>query len=68
MAAELINGSMRIYHKGAEVAFHRIAQKPITSEKEHPFVPKGKGHRPPLDHGWRPPWFKRSREEGTDVP
>jgi transposase len=59
---ELIDGRMRIRHKGVRVAFHEIAQRPATPEKERPFVPKGKGHRPPLDHAWRPPWFKKSRK------
>jgi transposase len=59
---ELIDGRMRIRHGGVTVAFHEIAQRPATPEKERPFVPKGKGHRPPLDHAWRPPWFKKSRK------
>jgi transposase len=64
---ELIDGGMRIRHKGVQVAFHEIVQRPATPEKERPFVAKGKGHRPPIDHGWRPPWFRRSRKEATDV-
>jgi transposase len=59
MVEELIDGSMRIRHKGVLAAFHEITQRPAKPEKERPFLPKGKGHRPPLDHGWRPPWFKR---------
>jgi transposase len=59
---ELIDGRMRIRHGGVTVAFHEIVQRPIPPEKERPFVPKGKGHRPPLDHAWRPPWFKKSRK------
>jgi len=68
---ELIDGSMRIRHKGVQVAFHEIVARPITPEKERPFVSRGKGHRPPIDHAWRPPWFKTSKEEerraATDV-
>jgi transposase len=59
---ELIDGSMKIRYKGSPVAFHKIPQRPARPEKERPFVPKGKGHRPPLDHGWRPPWFKKARK------
>jgi len=59
----LINGSMRIRHKGVEVAFHEIPQRKAAPEKERPFVPKGKGHRPALDNPWRPPWFRKSRKE-----
>jgi transposase len=59
---ELIDGHLRIRHKGTVIAFHTITQRPATPEKEHPFVPKGKGHRPPLNHGWRPPWFKKTKE------
>ena len=62
MVEELIDGRMRIRHGGVTVAFHEIVQRPIPPEKERPFVPKGKGHRPPLDHAWRPPWFKKSRK------
>jgi len=68
---ELIDGSMRIRHKGVPLSFHEIVQRPATPEKERPFVAKGKGHRPPIDHAWRPPWFKTSKEEerraATDV-
>ena len=46
---ELIDGSMRIRHKGVQVAFHEIVQRPAKPEKERPYLPKGKGHRPPLD-------------------
>jgi transposase len=60
---ELIDGSMRIRHKGDQVTFHEIAARPVTPEKERPFVAKGKGHRPPIDHAWRTPWFKKSRRE-----
>ena len=60
---ELIDGSMRIRHKGLRIAFHKITQRPAKPEKERPFIPRGKGHRPPLGHAWRPPWFKRSGKE-----
>ena len=60
---ELIDGTMRIRHKGVQVAFHEIVERPAKPEKERPFIPKGKGHRPPINHAWRPPWFKRSRKE-----
>ncbi len=60
---ELIDGSMRIRHKGHLVAFHEIDQRPAKPEKERPFVPKGKGHRPAPDSPWRPPWFRRARKE-----
>ena len=60
---ELIDGSMRIRHKGVQAAFHEITQRPVKPEKERPFLPKGKGHRPPIDHAWRPPWFKKPRKE-----
>ena len=65
---ELIDGTMRIRHKGVQVAFHEITERPAIPGKERPFVPKGKGHRPPIDHAWRPPWFKRSRKEAGDAP
>jgi transposase len=68
MVEELIDGSMRIRHKGVQVAFHEIVQRPVKPEKERPFIAKGKGHRPPLNHPWRPPWFRKSRKEGRDVP
>jgi len=68
MVEELIDGSMRIRHKGAQVAFHEIAQRPPKPQKERPYLPKSKGHRPPLNHPWRPPWFKKARKEGTDAP
>ena len=64
---ELIDGSMRICHKGLAVAFHKITQRPVKPEKERSFVPKGKGHRPALDNPWRPPWFRRSKKEETDA-
>jgi transposase len=67
MVEELIDGRMRIRDKGGIVAFHEIVQRPAPPEKERPFVPKGKGHRPPLDHAWRPPWFKRTRKQATEV-
>jgi transposase len=67
MVEELIDGSMKIRHKGVPLSFHEIVQRPSTPEKERPFVAKGKGHRPPIDHGWRPPWFRKSRKEATDV-
>lgn len=60
---ELIDGRMRIRHKEALLSFHKIGQRPAPPEKERPFIPKGKGHRPPIDHTWRPPWFKTSRKE-----
>ncbi len=63
MVEELIDGSMRIRHKGVPLSFHEIVQRPTIPEKERPFIPKGKGHRPPIDHGWRPPWFRKSRNE-----
>ncbi len=59
----LIDGTMRIRHKDAQVAFHEIVQRPPAPEKERPFIPKGKGHRPPLDSPWRPPWFRRSKKD-----
>ncbi len=63
MVEELIDGSMRIRHKGVQVAFHEIVERPAKPEKERPYLPKGKGHRPPLDSPWRPPWFKKHRKE-----
>jgi transposase len=60
---EHIDGSMKIRHKGTAVAFHTIVARPVKPEKERPFVPKGKGHRPPPDH-WRPAW---SKQETTDA-
>lgn len=63
MVEKLINGTMRIRHKEALLSFHKIMQRPPAPEKERPFIPKGKGHRPPIDHAWRPLWFKRSRKE-----
>ena len=60
---ELIDGSMRIRHKGVQAAFHEITQRPAKPEKERPFLPRGKGHRPPIDHAWRPPWFKKARKQ-----
>lgn len=67
MVEELIDGTMRIRHKGVEVAFHEIVERPAAPEKERPYVPRGKGHRPPIDHGWRPPWFGKSRKDATDA-
>jgi len=67
MVEELIDGRMKIRHKGVPLSFHEIVQRPPTPEKERPFVAKGKGHRSPIDHGWRPPWFRKSRKEATDV-
>lgn len=64
---ELINGSMRIRHKGVLLSFHEIVTRPATPEQARPFIPKGKGHRPPINHGWRPPWFRKSRKEVTEV-
>jgi len=63
MIEKLIDGTMRIRHKGVRVAFHEIMQRPAKPEKDRPFLPKDKGHRPPLDHPWRPRWFRRSRKE-----
>lgn len=60
---ELIDGRMRIRHTEASLSFHEIAQRPVPPETERPFIPKGKGHRPPITHPWKPPWFKRSRKE-----
>jgi len=67
MVEELIGGSMRIRHKGVQVAFHEIVERPAKPEKERPYLPKGKGHRPPLDSPWRPPWFRRSKKEVTEA-
>ena len=58
-----IDGTMRITSKGVSVRFHQIAQRPPKEQKERPFLPKGKGHRPPIDHAWRPPWFRKSIKE-----
>ena len=61
---ELIEGAIIIRHKGRQIAFHEITQRPARPEKERPFLPKGKDHRPPLNHPWRPPWFgRRGKEE-----
>jgi transposase len=60
---EHIDGSMKIRCKGITVAFHKIDARQPKPEKERPFVPKGKGHRPPPDH-WRPAW---SKQETTDA-
>jgi len=68
MVEELIDGSMRIRHKGRQIAFHEITQRPVMPEEERPFLPRRKGHRPPLNHPWRPPWFGRSRKKATEVP
>jgi transposase len=59
---EHINGSMKIRSQGVTVAFHRIVARAVKPEKERPFIPHGKGHRPPLDSSWRPPWFKKARK------
>ena len=67
MVEELIDGSMRIRHKGVQVAFHEIVERPAKPEKERPYLPRGKGHRPPLDSPWRPPWFRRSKKEATEA-
>lgn len=67
MVEELIDGSMRIRHKGVPLSFHEIIERPVTPEKERPFIARGKGHRPPIDHAWRPSWFRKSRKEATDV-
>jgi hypothetical protein len=71
MVEEVIDGTMRIRHQGVPVAFHKITQRPATPEKERPFVPKGKGHRPSRDH-WRPAWAKKDttgapREDTLDA-
>ena len=60
---ERIDGSMRITYKGASVRFHQIVQRPPQELKDRPFLPKGKGHRPPINHAWRPPWFRKSIKE-----
>ena len=65
---ELIDGTMRIRHKGVPVAFHEIVQRPAKPEKERPYLPKGKGHRPPLNHPWRPPWYGRAKKQATEAP
>ncbi len=67
MVEELIDGTMRIRHKEALLSFHKILQRSAPPEKERPFIPKGKGHRPPFDHTWRPPWFKRTKREDYGV-
>lgn len=64
---ELIDGSMRIRHKGVRVVFHEIVERPDKPGKERPYLPKGKGHRPPLDSPWRLPWFRRSKKEATEA-
>ena len=63
MVEERIDGSLRIVSKGVPVRFHQIAQRPPQEQKDRPFLPKGKGHRPPIDHAWRPPWFRKSIKE-----
>jgi len=63
MVEELIDGRMRVRHNGVLLSFHPIVQRPATPENERPFIARGKGHRPPIDHAWRPSWFKRSRRE-----
>jgi len=60
---ELLDGRMRIRGTGVILSFHEIMQRPVPSEKERPFIPKGKGHRPPADHVWQPPWFRRRRNK-----
>ena len=67
MVEELIDGSVRIRHKGVQVAFHEIVERPAKPEKERPYLPRGKGHRPPLDSPWRPPWFRRPKKEATEA-
>ena len=62
MVEERIDGSLRIVSKGAPVRFHQICALACT-DKDRPFLPKGKGHRPPIDHAWRPPWFRKSIKE-----
>lgn len=66
---ELIDGTMRISRKGVAVRFHEIMQRPAAPPKERPYIARGKGHRPPLNHGWRPPWFRKARKEepATDM-
>jgi len=66
MVEELIDGSTRIRLKGVQVAFHEIVERPAKPEKGRPYLPRGKGHRPPLDSPWRPPWFRRSKKEATE--
>ena len=65
---EPIDGTMRIRYKGTLVAFHEIVERPARPKKERPFLPKGKGHRPPLNHPWRPPWYGRSKKGTTEAP
>jgi hypothetical protein len=60
---ELIDGSMRIRHRSVHLSFRKIEQRPAAPEKERPFIARGKGQRPPLNHAWRTPWFRRSRKE-----
>lgn len=60
---ERIDGSMRITCEGRSVRFHEIVHRPTTPQKGRPFVARGKGHRPGIDHAWRPPWFKKPRKE-----
>ena len=67
MVEELIDGRLRIRHKGVQVAFHEIVERPAKPEKERPYLPRGKGHRPPLDSPWRPPWFRRSKKEAMEA-
>jgi transposase len=49
---DLIDGTMRISHKGALVAFHEIVERPSKPEKERPIIARGKGHKPRPDHPW----------------
>ncbi len=65
---ELIDGTMKIRHKGTLVAFHEITERPAKQKKERPFLPKGKGHRPPINHPWRPPWYGRGGKGTTEAP
>ncbi len=63
---ELIDGTMRIRHKEVLLSFHEIAERPAT-EQERPYIPRGKGHRPPRDHVWQPPWFRKEHRSVRDV-
>lgn len=63
---ELIDGTMRIRHKEVLLSFHEIVERPVTAQ-ERPFVPRGKGHRPPKDHAWQPTWFRKEHGAAGEV-
>jgi transposase len=63
---ELIDGTMRIRHHDVLLSFHEIVMRPVT-EQERPFLPRGKGHRPPKDHAWQPTWFRKEHRAAGDV-